>query len=207
MLFEISQLKRSNFLSRLDKHSLSSLTIEQRALLVEITQGARANLFNKKSLKTGSDFGGPFDIMIRSPKLGKLTSRLGEQLRFHSKLPPPLIEFLVLLVAANWHCEYEWQVHSLLALDAGLDAELIEQVKGQKILNVQDLRISSLQRLFNELNNEKKVSEETFQSLLECFSENEIIEATAIIGYYTTLAIWLTTFDIVQNDGANSFEK
>src|SRR3954465_4357620 len=64
--------------------------------------------------------GGPFNAWLRSPELADKLQAVGEQVRFHSSLPPRLSEFAILITAREWDAGYEWYAHYPLALKAGL---------------------------------------------------------------------------------------
>src|SRR3954447_8625777 len=64
--------------------------------------------------------GGPFNAWLRSPAMADKLQQVGEQVRFHSSLPPRLNEFAILITARAWDADYEWYAHYPLALKAGL---------------------------------------------------------------------------------------
>ena len=119
-------------MSRLNKLPKSAMTHEQSALYDEIVSGRRAVSFAGKLMDDEAMLTGPFDVMLRNPSWGKHLSRLGECLRFESSLSQVQIELLILLVSAEWQCEYEWYFHAPLAEKVGLERSLIEEIRLSK---------------------------------------------------------------------------
>ena len=68
----------------------------------------------------GTDPFGPFIALLTSPELLTKVSALGEYLRYRSALPPRLSEFVILITAAHWRQQYEWDLHAPIALKAGV---------------------------------------------------------------------------------------
>ena len=66
---------------------------------------------------------GPWNVLLRSPELMKRAKGLSDYLRFESILPGWLREFVILMTARQWSQNYEWSVHSRLALEEGLSPD------------------------------------------------------------------------------------
>jgi 4-carboxymuconolactone decarboxylase len=84
------------------------MTAEQRTMIEHVFRGERAST------------GGPFNVLLRSPKMGDAAQQFGAEIRFHSSLSPRLREMAILIVARHWTAQYEWYAHKRLALDAGV---------------------------------------------------------------------------------------
>src|SRR4029453_16941758 len=69
---------------------------------------------------------GPFNVLLRSPEMGNRAQKLGEYLRFQTTVPRRLNEMAILMTARWWSSQYEWHAHKPLALEAGLDAAVLE---------------------------------------------------------------------------------
>src|ERR1700730_16774126 len=89
----------------------------QKAVVDEIVSGKRGR------------FGGPFQLLIRSPEVCKHLSRLGEYLRWGSSLPPALSELAICLTARHIRANYEWHAHAPLAVEAGVPAAAMEAIR------------------------------------------------------------------------------
>ena len=92
------------------------MTEAQREAAAELVAGPRGAV------------AGPFIPLLRSPDLLSRLQRTGEYLRFHSALPPRLLELAILLVSRQWTQQFEWATHQPLALRAGLKAEVTQAI-------------------------------------------------------------------------------
>lgn len=183
-------------MSRLDPIDSSNFSKEQLELYQEIVAGPRNADFGGKLIDKSGNLTGPFDLMIRSPYLGKHLSRLGEALRFKGPLSLRYVEFLILKIAAQWKCQYEWYIHHNVAINSGLEVSVIDSIKSDKPLKTTDPGILLLDKLSDEILLNKVVSDSTFIDCRKMFSEPEIIHIAALLGYYTSLAIWLNLFEV-----------
>ena len=181
------------------------MTAEQLALYNEIVSGRRAASFPGKLLDEEAMLTGPFDVMLRNPSLGLHLSRLGECLRFESSLSSIHIELLILLVSAEWECNYEWYFHAPIAEKVGLEHTLIEEIRLSKQISSGSPEILALYNLFDEIRKYKKVSNQTYLDCQNFFTEEELIQSTTLIGYYTLLAVWLNTFQINPDSSLDFF--
>jgi 4-carboxymuconolactone decarboxylase len=194
-------------MSRLNKLPKSAMTHEQSALYDEIVSGRRAVSFAGKLMDDEAMLTGPFDVMLRNPSWGKHLSRLGECLRFESSLSQVQIELLILLVSAEWQCEYEWYFHAPLAEKVGLERSLIEEIRSSKKISSGSPALLALYNLFDEIRKYKRVSDQTYLDCQKFFTEEELIQATTLIGYYTLLAMWLNTFQINPDSSLDFFKN
>jgi 4-carboxymuconolactone decarboxylase len=116
---------------------------------------------------------------------------LSDYLRFNSALPPRLSEFVILMTAREWTQQYEWQAHHPLALKGGLKPEIALAVaEGRHPEGMADDE-AALYALISELLHNKNVSDETYSRARAKFGEQGIVDAVALSGYYTTIAMIL----------------
>src|SRR3954467_13856438 len=74
------------------------------------------------------DVFGPFVPLFRSPEVMLRAMALGDHLRYHTVLPRKLNEFIILITARQWSQQYEWYVHHPIALNDGLDPEIVKAI-------------------------------------------------------------------------------
>jgi 4-carboxymuconolactone decarboxylase len=106
--------------ARFPRLTPETMTPAQREVAAEISAGPRGEVR------------GPFIALIHNAELARRMQRLGEHLRWGSKLPPRLMEFAVLVTARRWTCQHEWYTHEKLARKANLAAGIIEAVAAGK---------------------------------------------------------------------------
>ena len=144
---------------------------------------------------------GPWHPLLRSPDLMTRVLELSDYLRFNSALPPRLSEFVILMTAREWTQQYEWQAHHPLALKGGLKPEIAQAVaEGRHPDGMADDE-AALYSLISELLHNKNVSDATYARALATFGEQGIVDAVALSGYYSTIAMILNTARAPLPDG------
>jgi 4-carboxymuconolactone decarboxylase len=134
---------------------------------------------------------GPWHPLLRSPDLMGRVLELSDYLRFNSALPPRLSEFVILMTAREWTQQYEWQAHHPLALEGGLEPEIAQAVAERRRPDGMAEDEAALHALISELLHNKSVSDDTYARALAKFGEQGVVDAVALSGYYTTIAMIL----------------
>ena len=68
---------------------------------------------------------------LNSPEMARHATRLGGFLRFDTVFPA-ITEIAILVTARHWTSHYEWYAHRLLALKAGLDPKIIDDIRDRR---------------------------------------------------------------------------
>jgi len=169
---------------------VEKLTPEQKAVYDAIRSGPRNAVKNSSAAKPGP-LGGPFNVLLRSPGVGNIIQSLGAEIRFKSSLPAKLNEFAICVTARHWTCQYEWTAHHKLALDAGLDPKIGEDLaQGRKPANMsRDEEI--VYNFSKELHETHGVSDATYKAVFDKFGERGVMDLIAVNGYYTLISMVL----------------
>ncbi|MFC1491546.1 carboxymuconolactone decarboxylase family protein [Nitrospinota bacterium] len=175
-------------MSRLPPLTLDQMTNEQRRVYDDIAQGPRGSVR------------GPFLALLRSPEATSRMQRVGEYLRFQSMLPARLRMLAVLVTARAWTAQYEWQVHVPQALQAGLDAGVIEEIATRKRPSSLKPDETIVYDFCSELQERKRVSDSAFRAALELLGEQGVVELTVLNGYFTAVAMTLNVFEVEVPD-------
>jgi 4-carboxymuconolactone decarboxylase len=155
------------------------LNAEQRTLVNDLLSGTRTSL------------GGPFNVLLRSPEMGNLAQKLGEQIRFRSSLPPRLNEMAILLTAQWWASQYEWHAHKPLALQAGLSAAAVDDIQaGRRPAGMRDDE-AAVYDFSHELRERRRVSDATFQRAVGLLGERGVVDLIGVMGYYDLVSMAL----------------
>ncbi len=134
---------------------------------------------------------GPFNALLRSPDLADRVQRVGEYVRFNSSLPARLNELAILVVARYWSAQYEWYAHRELALAAGLDAKIADEISlGRRPAGMKDDE-AVIYDFCTELHQKKSVSDANYAAALEKFGERGVIDLVGVSGYYTLVSMIL----------------
>ena len=160
-----------------------SLTPEQRVLADAIRSGPRGAVKNSAAAKPGP-LGGPFNVWLRSPDIGNIIQSLGAAIRFRSSLPPKLNELAIIVTARQWTCQYEWFAHHRLALEAGLDPAIGEDIaQGRRPAKMSEDE-AIVHDFSRELHETQGVSDATYKRALDRFGERGVMDLIAVNGYY-----------------------
>ncbi len=150
---------------------------------------AEAKPLGEAILKVSSiGLAGPYNPILRSPKLGQLMYDLLYYLRWNSSLGNRLTEMAILIIGRQWKSNVEWYAHEPIAKKAGLDPALIADLKAGKRPAKMQADEAALYDFVTELFSNHKVSDKTFATAKAVFSEQQIVDLTATAGTYVTIA-------------------
>jgi 4-carboxymuconolactone decarboxylase len=155
------------------------MTPEQRRVADAIVSGPRGRL------------SGPFNALLRSPGLAEPAQRLGAYIRFGSSIPSPLNELAILIVARKWTAQYEWYAHRELAIAAGVNPTIIEQIAQGRRPSDLDQEEAVVFDFILELLDTGAISDATFAATVRAFGEQGVVDLIGVAGYYTMVAFLL----------------
>jgi 4-carboxymuconolactone decarboxylase len=145
-----------------------------------------------KSLRGVEPFG-PFLDLLASPELMTRVSALGEYLRYRSALPPRLSELAILITAAHWQQQFEWDIHAPIALQAGVPHAVLDAIWAHVPPAALDRDQQAVYDLCTALHRERAVSPALRERTQTILGEQATIDAIAICGYYAMLAMVLNS--------------
>jgi 4-carboxymuconolactone decarboxylase len=153
------------------------MTDAQRKVAAEIAAGPRGKVE------------GPYWPIIRSPGLAESLQEVGAYYRYRCPLDRKLNEMAALMAARAWTQQFEWDVHILQALEAGLKKDIALAIaEGRRPAGMaEDEEI--LYDFVMELLTNKGVSDPTYARTVARFGESGIVDFVGIVGYYTMLAM------------------
>jgi 4-carboxymuconolactone decarboxylase len=148
--------------------------------------------FGEEVVKVSSlGIGGPYNSLLRSPVLGQRLLDLFHYLRWETSVPMRLNEFAILIIGRQWRSQVEWFAHAPIALKAGLSAEIIAELKARKRPTSMAEDEALVYDLVTELSTTRKMSDETFARAKKIFSDQQIVDLTAVAGNYVMVAMLL----------------
>jgi 4-carboxymuconolactone decarboxylase len=134
---------------------------------------------------------GPYNPMIRSPVLAQRLLDLFHYLRWETSVPMRLNEFAILIIGRQWRSQVEWYAHAPIAAKAGLSSEIIAELKaGQRPSNMAADE-ALVYDFVIELTTTHKVSDQTYARAKKIFSDQQIVDLTAVSGNYVMVAMLL----------------
>jgi len=120
-------------------------------------------------------------------------SALGEYLRYRSALPPRLSEFAILVTAAQWQQQLEWDIHAPIALKAGIPQLVMDAMWAGMTPSNLDADLKVLYDLCTELHRDRHVTAATHERAVMTLGEQGAMDAVGICGYYALLAMVLNS--------------
>ncbi len=176
-------------MSRIHLPSPDELDPEQRLIYDKVVAGPRGRLR------------GPLRAALYNPQLADCWQALGAQLRYHTQLPPILSELAILVTARHCRSPFEWDAHRPEAERAGLPQQIIDALLAQSTPDAMSAEQSAVYHFALELNRLDSVSDATYANALALFDARTLVELTALVGYYTLVAMTLNAHEIPLPEG------
>lgn len=182
--------------ARLPEFDRASASPEQLAVLDEILSGPRGNL------------AGPFLAWIASPELAQHAQRLGAFCRYRTGLPLRLSELAILVTAAQWRAQAEWQIHYPIAIEAGVPDSVAQSLLAGQRPDFADADEALIYDFSVELYDAKRVSDLTFTKVVQRFGRETTVNLVGLLGYYALVAMTLNVFAMrTDSDGPLPFAE
>ena len=169
------------------------MTQAQKDLVKAIQSGPRASVAGSAANSGGGTVGSPFNVFLRSPELGNSLQQAGSYIRFKSVLGFKLNELAILVTARYWSAQYEWFAHHRLALQAGLDPKIAEDIANGRTPSGMSREEAAVYQFSRELHYDKQVSDATYKAVLDLFGEQGVMDLLAVNGYYSMVSMILNT--------------
>jgi 4-carboxymuconolactone decarboxylase len=171
-----------------DRHEMSP---EQQKVYDDVVNGPRGTLI------------GPLRAVIHSPELADRWQRFGEYVRYRTVIPHLLKELAILVCARRWNSELEWAIHGKIALEAGLPRSVLDDIANCRPVAFDDPAAVEVYNFAREMQIYGKVSDALYDAALARWGERGIVELTALVGYYSMVAMMLNTHQVpVPSDGS-----
>lgn len=144
---------------------------------------------------------GPLRAALHSAELADRWQALGEFLRYNTSLTPRQSELAILVTGRACNSPFEWYAHRKEAEAVGIEQSIIEALLEQRWPDRLSDEDASIVRYASELNRYDSVSDATYAAALAHFGERTVVELTALVGYYTMVAMTLNAHEIPLPDG------
>ena len=176
-------------MKRLPLLQYDELDDEQKNLHDEILSGPRTRI------------AGPMHVWFLNPEYGSLIQKVGAYCRFRTSLEPRLSELAIIVVARFWNADVEWATHSKIAAENGISAAIINSIENNTRPNFENMDEELIYELTNSILQNKGISDKLFEKASDKLGKKTLLELTAIVGYYSNIAIQLNVFQIPSADG------
>jgi 4-carboxymuconolactone decarboxylase len=168
-----------------------TMTPEQRAVYDDIVGGPRARLV------------GPLRAALHNPALADRWQKLGALLRFGTSVPARCSELAILITARRWNSQLEWYIHAGDARKAGLPQAVIDAILVAQAPSFDDAGDAAVYEYTRQLLQHGVVDDDAYRHVLDVFGAAGTVELTAIVGYYSMVAMTLNAHGIpLPDEGA-----
>jgi len=165
--------------ARIEMANPESFSEAQRKVYNRIVSGKRGKVV------------GPLRVALHSPELADRWQALGEFLRYQTDLPVRITELSIITTGRYWNSQVEWMIHARIAAESGLDRGVIEAIRTAQPPRFH-IRLESLVYNFTRETLEfGQVGDELYKELHGLLGTAPLVELTAVIGYYSMVAMTL----------------
>ena len=132
--------------------------------------------------------------MLRSPAVGSAQQELGAAIRYRTSFTDRMRELAILLVAARWDSAFERESHEAIARAVGFSEEELTSIRGLDASAFADPERLVASATLSLLDGD--VSDELWDAASTALGVDGVFELTALVGYYSTLALQLRVFRV-----------
>jgi 4-carboxymuconolactone decarboxylase len=173
------------------------LDAAQRRMWDELAGGGRG----AKALRPEGYLTGPFDVLLRSPRVGGAVAGLGDLLRFGTDLSQRHRELVIATVAGHWHARFAWLKHAEYAQDAGIPAEVVDAIAAGRPPVIDEPSDAALHAVVASLLATGHVPDPVYAEAVDRLGVPAVVELVALAGYYCLCSFVLNTFRVPLPEG------
>lgn len=144
---------------------------------------------------------GPLRAALHNAELADRWQALGELLRYNTTLTPRQSELAILVTGRACASPFEWYAHRLEAERVGIEAAVIEAILARSAPAGLAADDALIVQVALELNAFNSISDATYALALSQLGERKLVELTALVGYYTMVAMTLNAHEIPLPEG------
>jgi 4-carboxymuconolactone decarboxylase len=152
--------------------------------------------------RRGGRIPGPFRFALHCPAVTEAWHPLGEVLRMRSGFPLRLSELAIVMAAREMDCEYVFNAHAPIAIEAGLGQPVVEALAGGKRPVLDKPDEEAIHDFCKELSESHKVSDKSYARAKELLGVPGVVELTALFGYYTMVSMTLLAHEMPLQENA-----
>lgn len=174
---------------RITLPSPEQMDADQRRVYDQIVSGPRGKIQ------------GPLRAALHNAELAERWSALGALLRYRTTLTPRQSELAILATGRACQSPFEWYAHRIEGEKAGIEAPILDALLAQQWPEGLSDDDALVLRFTLELNEHRSVTDATYAAALARFGERTVVELTALVGYYTMVAMTLNAHEIPLPEG------
>ena len=144
---------------------------------------------------------GPFTMFLHSPEVAGRVADLGAYVRFEGSLDMKVRVLAAMTVAREFEAMYVWGAQTGGARKLGVLEEAIAAIRDNHSRGVrpEDAQIIDFTR---QLLRRHRIDDATFKAMQSRFGNDELVQLTTAIGYYTLLSMTVNACELEPAAGA-----
>ena len=143
---------------------------------------------------------GPFTMWLHSPEIAERVAHLGAYVRFEGTLDMRVRVLAAMTVAREYEAMYVWGAQTGGARRLGVPEETITAVRENHSRGV-PAEDSDIIEFTRQLLRKHRVEGGLFRRVQQRFGNDELIQLTGCIGYYTMLAMTVNACELDPAEG------
>ncbi len=149
-----------------------------------------------------------FALLANSPGAMAAVTPVGAHVRYNTDFDDVLRELVIMTVAQELQCEYEWKHHWRVAERVGAPEDLLKKI-GSPELEAEPAPVGPAVRYARLLTHNEPIDDGLVDTLKENFGIGGFVDLTIMIGYYGMLARFINTMQIPVEESYDdiSFNK
>jgi alkylhydroperoxidase family enzyme len=145
-------------------------------------------------------------LFAHYPALAKAFMKLNKHVAVDSSLSPREKELIILRTSWLKKSEYEYVQHLILGARVGLlDEDFVRIQIGSKAEGWQPQDRALIQAV-DDLHQESKIGDNTWELLNPHYNHQQILDVICLMGYYSTLAMAISSFNIPLEAGCDPID-
>lgn len=173
------------------------LDAAQRRMWDGLTEGGRG----AKALREEGFLTGPFDVLLRSPRVGDAVAALGDLLRFSTDLSQRHRELVIVTVAGHWRARFAWLRHAEYARQAGIPHDVTAAIAAGGDPVLAEPADHAVHAVVASLLATGAVPDDVYADAVGLLGVTPVVELTALAGYYCLCSFVLNTFRVPLPEG------
>ena len=144
---------------------------------------------------------GPFTMFLHSPELAERVAHLGAYVRFEGSLDMRVRVLAAMTVAREFEALYVWGAQTGSARKQGVPESTITAIRENHSRGIppEDAQIVDFTR---DLLRKHRVDDATAAAMRKRFGDDQFIQLTGAIGYYSLLAMTVNACELEAGEGA-----
>lgn len=141
-----------------------------------------------------------YAVMLHAPTLVDRILKLATNIRFESSLSRMTLELIALTVCAELDNQYEIDVHTPTALNAGVDAVTLEAIKAKVGLSITNEDVRLPVECARELVSTHRLSDASFERAHRLFGSQGVVEFVGAVGFYSMMSLMQNALQVRAQD-------